>query len=339
MSKNKLKNKKYVSQIVVKKGKHEQEKEDEIFNFDDEIILGVNTSKKTKDETISKSNEKPKKIKNKKSKAKPNKKNNQVHKNIPKKVIEEREKSKNKRMKIFKIIKIIMLIIIFIVLLVVLLLSPVFDIKNIQVKGNDKIEAEQIISLSGITIGENTFKFNSKEVKKKIKENAYIETVKIERKLPTGVQITIKERKPTILMEYGGSYIYLNNQGYILEISAEKLDLPIIQGATTKEEELVAGNRLNKEDLEKLNVVLNIIESANSNGLIDQLTKVDISDSQDYKIIFNDGQATAHIGDCTTLGTRMLYVKAILEDNIGIKGEIFVNMDLNIENPYFRKQV
>ena len=339
MSKNKVKNQKYVSQIVVKKGKHEEEKEDEIFNFDDEIILGVNTSKKTKDETISRNNETHKKIKNKKRKAKQNKKNNQVHKNIPKKIAEEREKSKNKRMRIFKIIKIIMLIIIFIVLVVVLLLSPVFDIKNIRVKGNDKIEAEKIISLSGITIGENTFKFNSKEVKKKIKENAYIETVKIERKLPTGIQITIKERKPTILMEYGSSYIYLNNQGYILEISAEKLDLPIIQGATTKEKELVAGNRLNKEDLEKLNVVLNIIESANSNGLTDQLTKVDISDSQDYKIIFNDGQVTAHIGDCTTLGTRMLYVKAILEDNIGIKGEIFVNMDLNIENPYFRKQV
>ena len=39
-------------------------------------------------------------------------------------------------------------------------------------------------------------------------------------------------------------YAYINNQGYILEISQEKLDLPVIQGAKTPEEKIVPVNRL-----------------------------------------------------------------------------------------------
>ena len=50
-NREKKKDKKYVSQIVVKKGKHEQENQEGVFNFDDEVILGVNTPHKTKDNT------------------------------------------------------------------------------------------------------------------------------------------------------------------------------------------------------------------------------------------------------------------------------------------------
>lgn len=336
MSKNKekKKDKKYVSQIVVKKGKHEQENQEGVFNFDEEVILGVNTPPQTKGSSPKQSTKR-----NKKNKKKSKKETKEVNKNIPKSVQQERQKAKRKRMRIFKIIKIIILIAIFIALLCVFLLSPVFDVKNIEVSGNEKLTVEQIISLSGIIKGENTFQFSAREAKEKIKENAYVQTVKVERKLPSGVQISIQERTPAFLMEYGNSYIYLDSQGYILEIATEKLELPMIQGIVTPEEKLVTGGRLEKEDLEKLNVVLEIIKSADANGILDQLTKMDISDEQDYKMILNDGQVTAHLGDCSIIGTRMLYVKAILEDNLGIAGEIFVNMDLNTENPFFRKKV
>ena len=45
---------------------------------------------------------------------------------------------------------------------------------------------------------------------------------------------------------------YINNQGYILEISKEKLNVPIITGQKTTLEEIKPGNRLQEEDLHKL---------------------------------------------------------------------------------------
>ena len=55
------------------------------------------------------------------------------------------------------------------------------------------------------------------------------------------------------MLEYGGSYAYIDNQGYILEISANiKEGLAKITGYETAQDEIVPGNRLCENDLEKL---------------------------------------------------------------------------------------
>ena len=49
---------------------------------------------------------------------------------------------------------------------------------------------------------------------------------------------------------------------------------------------------------------------------------------------------TVHLGNSSNLDTKMLYVKAILEEKEGIEGDIFVNGDLNNGfQPYFRMKV
>ena len=47
-----------------------------------------------------------------------------------------------------------------------------------------------------------------------------------------------------------------------------------------------------------------------------------------------------YLGDCSNLSNKMLYVQAIIEQEKGKAGEIFVNGDLNNKfNPYFREEV
>ena len=71
-------------------------------------------------------------------------------------------------------------------------------------------------------------------------------------------------------------YAYINNQGYILEISQEKLDLPVIQGAKTSEEKIVPGNRLDKEDLEKLETAITITKIWKNNEIEQKITSISI---------------------------------------------------------------
>ena len=47
-----------------------------------------------------------------------------------------------------------------------------------------------------------------------------------------------------------------------------------------------------------------------------------------------------YLGDGTNLGDKILWVQAILEDNKGIEGEIYVNGDLNNNfKPRFKQKV
>ena len=214
--------------------------------------------------------------------------------------------------------------------------SPLFNVKNIVVEGNDTNSSEKIVSLSGLQTYTNIFKFNENDVIEKIKENAYIENVKIEKKLPSTVKIIVEERTPKYMLQFADSYVYINNQGYMLEISNEKLNIPILIGFTTDLSNIKAGNRITIDDLKKMDMVIKIYEAAKSNGLADLVTKIDISNDKNYTIILETEGKKVYLGDCSNLNTRILYLNSILEASKGKSGEIFLNMDLNEQNPYFR---
>ena len=219
------------------------------------------------------------------------------------------------------------------------MLSPLFNIKIIEVQGNEKITQKEIISLSQLQIEENTFKINKNKIRKEIKQNAYIDEVTITRKLPSAVIIKVEERKIAYLLEYAGSYVYLDKNGYILEINAEKLELPILQGASTLTENFIVGKRLANEDLEKLSTIQKIMELAKISEIDNLITRIDIENKENFKLIFESKEKVAYLGDNSNLNTKILTIKSILEKEEGKAGEIFVDMDLNKEYPVFRERV
>lgn len=193
--------------------------------------------------------------------------------------------------------------------------------------------------MSQIEIEENTFKLSKNKIEKNIKQNAYVESVKIKRNLPSTILIEIEERVPTYMITFANAYAYINNQGYFVEISKEKLELPIITGYATKEEDIQLGERLCTEDLQKLDDILQIMKAAESNEIANIVTKINISDKQDYVLELKSEKKTVHVGDTSNLSTKMLYIKEIIEQNKKIEGEILVNTDLNNKWAIFRKKV
>lgn len=299
-------------------------KNNELFDFDKEIVIGMPRI----------SDDKEKNKKNKKTSVNTNK-----NKQNAKKKLTKQQMAIKKKKAILKIVKVLTLIIVIIGVSIYVALSPLFNIKEINVTGNSKLSKEEIISLSELKTDENTFKVSKKNIKNKVKANAYIENVKIRRKLPDKVEIIVVERVATYMIPFANSYIYINNQGYMLEITSQKAEMPAIVGISTPEEELHEGQRLISEDLVKLGEVLQIMESANANELVDLITKIDISNRQDYILTLEKEKKAIHLGDVSNLSTKMAYVKKILNDEKGVEGEILVNTDLTNKGAVFREKV
>lgn len=320
------------------KKKSSNKTENDLFSIDEEMIIGITKKQKEPVENREKNNKKQSKVVNKKkvSKNKKKKRSNNIKNKLTQEEIEIKQR---KRRTTLKVLKYLMIIALFITLIIIAMFSPIFNIKNITVTGNEKITENEIISLSGIQLEENTYKITKYKVKQKIKENAYIEDVKIKRKLPSEIQISVTERKPAFIIEYGASFVYIDNQGYILEISTEKLELPILQGLQTESANFIEGNRLENNDLQKMNTVLKIMEIAKNNEIANLITRIDVEDESNYKILLETKEKTAYLGDDSNLNTKILTIKAILEKTEGTAGEIFVNMDLNNNYPIFRQRV
>ncbi len=345
------------------KEKSKNKQKDSTFNVDNEIIIGIKTlpnpeenkkkTQKRKNEKIknknttkkSKTTKTKKKTKNKEEefelklgiedeKVKPKKKKKKT-----KKLTKKQEIARKKRKAFLRLVKWATLILLLIGGGIGFLLSSFFNIKKIEIVGNNKLTRDEAISLSQIEIEENTFKLSKNKIEKNIKQNAYVESVKIKRNLPSTILIEIEERVPTYMITFANAYAYINNQGYFVEISKEKLELPIITGYATKEEDIQLGERLCTEDLQKLDDILQIMKAAESNEIANIVTKINISDKQDYVLELKSEKKTVHVGDTSNLSTKMLYIKSILEQNKKIEGEILVNTDLNNKWAIFRKKV
>lgn len=295
---------------------------------DDEIIVGIQGKSNTKSKKSKKKDGAKKAPKNKKEQKKTKTK---THKKANVRSFEGYQKATR-----LKKLKICLFLIILLIAIILLLSSSLFNIKSINVLNNNILSNEEIISLSNINIGQNIFKINKNSSIDHIKENAYIEEVEISRKLPNTLEINVKERKRKYMLQFADSYVYINNQGYMLEISTEKLDLPIITGFKTDLSNVKPGERLEVDDLKKLDMVIKIVETANVNNIGNLITKVEVSDEKNYVVELGTENKKAYLGDCSNLNTRMLNLQTIVEQEKGNAGTAYINMDLNVGKAYFR---
>ncbi len=321
-----------------KKAQHIK-KEDKKINLDNEIIIGVTKLQEDKPKRKAKSSKKinqsiAKKPSKKEKKKEADKKSalQNIQKNVKRKQVKYTKKSMIK-----ELVKWTILLCGLATAFVFFMMSPLFNIIEITVKGNSFITTDTITSLSKIEIGQNIYKTSKRKIEENIKQNAYIEQVEIKRNLPNKIELNVTERKTTYMLEYANSFVYINNQGYMLEITDKSTDVPILEGYQTSQEELKEGNRLNREDLERLETILKIKYSAQSNGIVSKVNRINIQDKQNYILQIEEEHKTVYLGDASNLSTRMLYLKAALEDTKGLQGEIFVNGDLGKEKAFFRQ--
>ena len=149
---------------------------DDMFNVDNEIVIGV-TVLPEKDQKKNGKKKKNKKVavrkqeynaKNKfdvtdnETRNVRNQRRGQAKKKNVKRIpYEEERKRRQRREKQFRIVKLILKILLFVAIIVgvilFLFISPVFNIKNINVQGNNKINTEQIESLSKLNLEENIY--------------------------------------------------------------------------------------------------------------------------------------------------------------------------------------
>lgn len=112
-----------------------------------------------------------------------------------------------------------------------LMASDLFRVEQVAVRGNDRLTEEQIVVLSDIQIGVNTFNLDLDLIGRKIEENPWVKETWVQRIFPRQVVITLKERNPVAIINLGYLY-YLDDQGEVFKVldAADKLDYPVITG-------------------------------------------------------------------------------------------------------------
>lgn len=118
--------------------------------------------------------------------------------------------------------------------IIIYLQSSLSEVKSVEVSGNDHVDRETILSLSGLTPGEdNYWKVDGKALAKKIEQHEEISAVQVDKHFPSTVEMKIEEYQRVGYVEREGSYYPILETGK--ELTNQKLknphgDAPLLLG-------------------------------------------------------------------------------------------------------------
>jgi cell division protein FtsQ len=117
-----------------------------------------------------------------------------------------------------------------------LLVSPLLEIEHVDVSGVDRVSKEDVISLTGITAGNNLIAVDKRVLTRRLKKEPWIDTVAIKRRLPNRLVIEIKEMRPIAIISMDDLYL-VDARGVVFKglSKDDGIDLPIITGLSIDE--------------------------------------------------------------------------------------------------------
>lgn len=165
-----------------------------------------------------------------------------------------------------------------IAIIIVMFATPLFNIRNVEVTGNQKLTVEEIYTQMGDYTGRNLFSSRKRTIRKKLSDFAYVEKVTVRKKpIPPTLQIEIQERVPAVQISYLESFIVIDASGIVLEKTQEKLEgIPVCNGIAVTSANV--GGELLMKDEEVQKIVMSCIENMKKADIIKDITAMSFED-------------------------------------------------------------
>ncbi len=217
-------------------------------------------------------------------------------------------KKKNKSKRKLRWLKLVIELIIMGACIVLLAISPLFNIREIEVYGSEHYNKEEIKNASGIVIGSNGFKavgsdlrniFTFRDGKAEInilKSCPYVKDVKAVFNITGVIKVKITERKPIGVIQYLGTNLLVDDQAYVIDTipNGQKTGVPFLKGLSFNRFKL--GQALKLSDKNAIDSAVALIEAIKKNDaentafdikLIKSINYIDISDSEKVTVGVN----------------------------------------------------
>lgn len=161
------------------------------------------------------------------------------------------------------------------------LTTPYFRVKEIVVKGNNRLSSNQVLEWANIPLESSIFQVNLKEVAQRINSKSQIKKVEIKRVLPAKILILVEERLPFACLSRKEGLFEIGEDGVIIKRISNPSTLPVIKVANS--------SSLKK----KLKIGIKILHKAEQSGL--SFLEIDIK-SEDILVGFLKEGVKVYLG-------------------------------------------
>ena len=174
---------------------------------------------------------------------------------------------------------------------IVAALTLFFKVGEVEVTGNVRYTAEDILEISGVEQGDNLILLDKYHIAQRLyTQLPYITNVRINRKLPDGLVVEVTETTAAAAVRGGGGWWLLSGGGKLLEVVENSAAQNYMQIKGLETQEPVAGGRLSLvEDcaitVERLEELLRLMEEK---GMLAMVDSISVTDREKLVIGYDD---------------------------------------------------
>lgn len=240
----------------------------------------------------------------------------------------------------------VLFILVFLVVGIILSLTVFFKIEDVVVLGVEHYPEQDVITESGIELGENLWLVDTKEIEQHLLATfPYMETVRVRRTFPPAIEIhAVPSIAVAALEQDSSNYVLITYDGKILEqgltlpawnallvkgvaindrepgdILGQWKNLPAVSGESEEETKLRrAKNEAGAEAAEDQKEALRMIQflyDAMEEASFDNITNIDLTDRYNMKVMY-ENRMLLKLGSEIDLAYKLEFAKEVLENQL-----------------------
>ena len=107
----------------------------------------------------------------------------------------------------------------------------IFAVREIKVKGGEKIGGAEIVALAGLKHGVSVWKVDPVAAEKKVARHPWVRSVLVRREFPRRVVVEVEEREAKAIAVLGALY-YVDREGFVFKQvePGDNMDFPLLTG-------------------------------------------------------------------------------------------------------------
>lgn len=169
-----------------------------------------------------------------------------------------------------------------------IVLRKVMVVKHVDVAGVQGEQAQQVLDMSGIRLGQSIFDVDSRQIAINLRENGYVKLESVDVRKPDSVTLNVSMRDRAAAIEHLGFVYIVDAELSVLECMGALGDMgvPLITGAEIQQTPV--GTPLNM-DRSQAELLRDVLEAVNAAGLTGELSEINIAGAQQIYCVTRSG--------------------------------------------------
>jgi len=209
-------------------------------------------------------------------------------------------------------------------------ISVFFRVTEINVSGQERYTADQILSASQITEGDNLLLLDPKEAAKNIMSRLpYVSDVVVEKLIPDKVAIAVTESRPVAAIQVGAQWWLLDQKGRALEQAGSGDLAGKVRVEGLSPQSVAAGQAIPVEpkDASKRDALRQLLQALDREDMVRECEWVDVSNIAALTMRYG-GRFTVVLGKADDVDKNIARLKGVIAQlEEGDKGRIDLTSD------------